>query len=245
MSASNALLSQLVTFPTHYSQHSGHASALDLVITNHPLLLSNLSTAAPLGTSDHDIVLARLQLQGQRDTRSVAIPDEPSQFNFSSFDTSLRACEEWSLVGQCLSTIDWFSELQIPLGNPSHSVDLLNHNYTDEHNITVRSYAPHPTAIQSPTTFPTSLADINPCELRSNASVMHSVCTKNSQHPQIRPDTRQNGTTPAISPAQSTVLTLTPLHCTHRPQHQHHGQRYISLSDHYVHHPASDSPQSN
>ena len=120
-------LSQLVTFPTHYSQHSGHASALDLVITNHPLLFSNLSTAAPLGTSDHDIVLARLQLQGQQDTRSVAIPDEPSQLNFSSFDTSLRACEEWSLVGQCLSTIDWFNELQIPLGNPSHSVDLLNH----------------------------------------------------------------------------------------------------------------------
>ena len=99
-------LSQLVTFPTHYSQHSGHASGLDLVITNHPLLLSNLSTAAPLGTSDRDIVLARLQLQRQRDTRSVAIPAEPSQFNFSSFDTSLRACKEWSLVGQCLSTID-------------------------------------------------------------------------------------------------------------------------------------------
>ena len=40
-------ISQLVTFLTHYSQHSGHASALDLVITNQPLLLSNLSTAAP------------------------------------------------------------------------------------------------------------------------------------------------------------------------------------------------------
>ena len=124
-------LSQLVNFPTHHTP-AGTGAALDLVITDTPSAFSISDIIAPLGQSDHDIVLVRMEapsLQhyqaptfspaaGTAYERSPSTPDDligssPPRYHFRTITN-----DQWNCINKQLTSVDW-REL---LGNTSIDV---------------------------------------------------------------------------------------------------------------------------
>ena len=131
-------LTQLVNFPTHESL-SGMGAALDLVVTNIPDSMSCLRATAPLGQSDHSIVVGHIRTvpcpemptYRSRDARSTPldVPDF-SVFSLDSLDSNTVAS-----MNTAMSHIHCPAALSLERRDPDISVDNF---YSIFHNICAR-----------------------------------------------------------------------------------------------------------
>ena len=75
----NLYLQQMISKPTR-NKHGQRSNILDLIFTNDDSIITNVEHIAPLGKSDHDVLLVPLNLQ-----KSTTISQEP-RFNFNKTD---------------------------------------------------------------------------------------------------------------------------------------------------------------
>ena len=93
-------LMQLVLEPTRYNYATGTSSILDLVLTNDPNLITNLSVDQPFSTSDHCLV--KYDIIFNTIIHSSSTPSPGGSYDFK------RA--NWSLIFQYLHNIDFMRE---------------------------------------------------------------------------------------------------------------------------------------
>lgn len=98
-------LEQLVHFSTHTAP-SGSQSCLDLVVTNSPLLVKSVDSAAPLGSSDHDQVVCSFSTpNGQPSSStsaSTSVTESPLRFCFNKVPEEL-----WQSMNDALQRTNW------------------------------------------------------------------------------------------------------------------------------------------
>ena len=150
-------LSQLVNCPTHHTP-AGTGAALDLVITDTPSAFSISDIIGPLGQSDHDIVLARMEApilqhyqaptfspaSGTAYERSPSTPDDligrsPPRYHFRTITN-----DHWNCINQQLTSVDW-REL---LGNTS--IDVACKRFSSELSAALAKYQSPASPINCP-----------------------------------------------------------------------------------------------
>lgn len=97
-------MQQLVSFPTHHGPNS--SACLDLIATNRPDLMHHVDFAAPLGASDHVILVCRLNI-----VPSVRANSSPTKsgYNFRKVPKTT-----WSSINHELQALNWDNLLSSP-----------------------------------------------------------------------------------------------------------------------------------
>ena len=159
MPAKNVSLSQLVNCPTHHTP-AGTGAALDLVITDTTSAFSIPDFLAPLGQSDHDIVLVRMEApslqhyqthtfspaSGTAYERSPSTPDDligrsPPGYHFRKITN-----DQWNCINQQRTSVDW-REL---LGNTSTDVLVACKRFSSELSAALAKYQSPASPINRP-----------------------------------------------------------------------------------------------
>ena len=117
-------LEQLVNFPTHESA-SGPGAALDLVITDIPHAIDDLHAEAPMGQSDHCIVVGKIKMSQSPQSPVSEQKQLPHRSNLASLNISSVPNETAVALNERLFHIDLEAVLQLHRGDPSLSADML------------------------------------------------------------------------------------------------------------------------